>query len=269
MAMAQSPAGACNSRGCCMTNLSRGSQATFEAGAHRPCCLGLPKSAPGYCSPPWWWSGAEVWQPWSRLREGQKPSSQSCGAMEQAACPCCVSMRLRQLERQRRQGVQAADLLPADCRQRELQHLPRPASVERPARRGVRTRDLFRTHPTNQGARATARGQLPPHPSRGGKRRPAREGSPGSPGCLSKRSTLFECAGALPQTCWASLPGWSGLGLLWWQKQSQSQPQRAPTTKPGPPAPLTELKLTLSLVRQDDGAHDNKPQRLIQPPTEN
>jgi len=150
-----------------MTNLQEGAKPPSRLG-RTALLLGLPISA-GLLLSAVVVVGA-VWQPWSRLREGQN-QLHALRAMEQRL-PCCVSSGWRQLEAAEKTRGQQADLLQLIAGSGELSTFLAQLSREAGAA-GVETRPV-RTHPTS-GGKGTARDSCRPTPSRGGSAPAARD----------------------------------------------------------------------------------------------
>ncbi len=154
-----------------MTNLQEGAKPPSRLG-RTALLLGLPISA-GLLLSAVVVVGA-VWQPWSRLREGQN-QLHALRAMEQRL-PLLREQRLRQLEAAEKTRGQQADLLQLIAGSGELSTFLAQL-VERPARRASNSTCSNPPHIRGQGH---GQRQLPPHPQPRGKR-PRPRGIPWKP----------------------------------------------------------------------------------------
>ncbi|NQV11425.1 MAG: hypothetical protein HQ527_09735 [Cyanobacteria bacterium] len=234
-----------------MTNLQEGAKPPSSLG-RTALLLGLPITAGLLLSAVVVAGG--VWQPWSKLRDGQN-QLHALRAMEQRL-PLLREQRLRQLEAAEKARIQQADLLQLIGGSGELSTFLAQLSREAGAA-GVEL-DLFEPTP-DQGAGARPGTAAAPPPGEGEAPPPAKD--PLEAQGLSKSSTLLSARGRFPNLL-GFMRRLERLGLLVVQSDLNLS---APDPKAGAPAPLTELKLTLSLYgkktepRQQAAAADPTP----------
>jgi len=222
-----------------MTNLQEGAKPPSKLG-RTALLLGLPISAGLLISAVVVAGG--VWQPWSKLREGQN-QLHAVRAMQQRL-PLLREQRLRQLEAAEKARAQQADLLQLIAGSGELSTFLAQLSREAGAA-GVEL-DLFEPTP-HQGARARPGTAAAPPPAEG--EAPSAAKDPLEAQGLSKSSTLLSARGASQPAGLHAPTGAPGIA----GGAEQSQPQRArPQSRS--PSPAHRAEIDSVAVRQDDGA---------------